>query len=340
MQNFTYMPAEWAPHERTFMEWPVRKSLVWCDHYAQVCEGYAQTAKAIAQFEPVTMIVNEDTAAEAEAICGTNNIKYLSIAHDDAWCRDNGPTFVLDRDGTRSAIHWQFNAWGGKYPDCALDNEVAPKLLEHFDIAYANIPIVLEGGSIHTDGDGTLLTTRECLLNPNRNPDLSAEQIETLLRQSLGVRKIIWLNEGLFGDETDGHIDNVACFIKPGVILMQVCDDAADPNYARTQENRAILSDAVDAAGRKIQMIELPQPPAAYYQGERLTLSYLNFYFVNGGIILPIFGGSAQNADQEAIAILSAVLPDRKIVTVDGMKLIKEGGNVHCITQQMPSEIR
>ena len=340
MQNHTYMPAEWAPHERTFMEWPVRKSLVWCDNYAQVCEGYAQTAKAIAQFEPVTMIVNDDTAAEAEAMCGTNNIEYLTIAHDDAWCRDNGPTFVLQRDGMRSAINWQFNAWGGKYPNCALDNEVAPKLLEHFNIAYANIPIVMEGGSIHTDGDGTLLTTRECLLNPNRNPDLNEEQIETILRQSLGVRKIIWLDQGLFGDETDGHIDNVACFVKPGVILLQVCEDPCDPNYARTQQNRAILSKSIDAAGRKIQVIELPQPPAAYYQGERLTLSYLNFYFVNGGIILPIFGGGAQAADQEAIAILSAVLPDHKIVTIDGMKLIKAGGNVHCITQQMPSEIR
>ncbi|MFA0815713.1 MAG: agmatine/peptidylarginine deiminase [Anaerofustis sp.] len=335
-----HMPAEWVLHERTWMEWPVKDSLVWAENYEEVCEGYAETARAIGEFEPLSMIVNPDTAAEAERLCGTANIEYITIPHDDAWCRDNGSTIVFHADGTRIGINWKFNAWGGKYPNCAKDDLVAASLLEYYAIPKIDASIVLEGGSIHTDGQGTLLTTKECLLHPNRNPNLGQAEIESVLTKLLGVRKIIWLNHGLFGDETDGHIDNVACFAMPGVILMQVCDDPSDPNYAITQENRAVLANATDAEGRAIRLIEIPQPPARYYQGERLTLSYLNFYFVNGGIILPIFGCDAKDADARTIAILTEVFPDRRIKTVDGMKLIKEGGNVHCITQQMPSVIQ
>lgn len=334
-----YMPAEWEQHERTLMEWPVKESLVWPENYNEVCAGYAEVAKAIAQFETVTMIVNENTAKEAEALCG-EKVEYVIIPHNDAWCRDNGPTFLINKEKELSAVNWQFNAWGEKYTPFDLDNEVAPKILNHLQVPYVNSPIILEGGSIHVDGEGTLLTTRECLLNKNRNAHLSQEQIEKEVKDALKVSKIIWLNQGLFGDETDGHVDNVACFAKPGVILIQTCDDPGDPNYEISRENLQILRNATDASGRMLEIIEIPQPPIRYYREERLTLSYLNFYMVNGGIILPVFGGEAEMADKRAEEILKEVFPDRKIVAVDGMPLIKEGGNVHCITQQMPKGVR
>ncbi len=334
-----YMPAEWEQHERTLIEWPVKESLVWPENYNEVCAGYAKVAKAIAQFETVTMIVNENTAKEAEALCG-EKVEYVVIPHNDAWCRDNGPTFLINKEKELSAVNWQFNAWGEKYTPFDLDNEVAPRILNHLQVPYVNSPIILEGGSIHVDGEGTLLTTRECLLNKNRNAHLSQEQIEEEVKDALKVSKIIWLNQGLFGDETDGHVDNVACFAKPGVILIQTCDDPEDPNYEISKENLQILRNATDASGRKLEIIEIPQPPARYYREERLTLSYLNFYIVNGGIILPVFGGEAELADERAEEILKEVFPDRKIVAVDGMPLIKEGGNVHCITQQMPKGVR
>jgi len=195
----------------------------------------------------------------------------------------------------------------------------------------------MEGGSIHVDGEGTMITTEECLLNRNRNPELSREQIEDYLRKYLSVNKIIWLKKGLCGDETDGHVDNVACFVAPGKILLQVCDDSLDENCSNTRDNLKILKEATDAQGRKLEIITIQQPPLRTHNNQRLTLSYLNFYFVNKGIILPIFGGDAEAADQMAIRKLSEIFPERRIHTVNGMAIIREGGNVHCMTQQMPA---
>ena len=330
------MPAEWAEHERTLISWPVRSSLVWPDNSNEVAGGYAQVARAIAEFEPVTVLVGADTAEEAQHLCG-NGVEFLTVPHNDAWCRDNGPTFLVSEDGRRSAVRWQFNAWGGKYADFDLDNRVAETVLNHFGVPFYASPLILEGGSIHTDGDGTLLTTRECLLNKNRNPALSPALIESELKSALGVSKIIWLNRGLFGDETDGHVDNAACFTRPGVILMQTCRDPSDPNFEITQENLEILKNETDARGRALRIIEVPQPPARFYRDARLTLSYLNFYLVNGGVILPVFGGDASETDAAAAAILRDAFPGRRVRTVDGMPLVKEGGNVHCVTQQMPA---
>lgn len=333
--NALFMPAEWARHERTLMEWPVKESLIWPENYGEVVSGYGAVARAISDFEKVTLIVDKDTGAEAKRLCG-DAVDYLTIPHNDAWCRDNGPTFLLGPDRRLSAVRWQFNAWGGKYTPFELDSQVSQKVLEHFGVPFYASPIVLEGGSIHADGEGTLLTTRECLLNKNRNPHLSRKQIEDEVKHALGVSSVIWLNRGLFGDETDGHVDNVACFARPGVILMQTCRDPGDPNDEITRENLEILKSSKDAAGRTPEIVEIPQPPARFYKDVRLTLSYLNFYFVNGGIILPVFGEDAEQTDHQTISILTDVFPDRRIVPVDGMPLIKEGGNVHCITQQMP----
>lgn len=337
MTNQFTMPPEWHKHERTIIEWPVKDSLVWPENHLEVLEAYTEVVKAIAKFEPVTLIANEATYMEAMQACG-EVADVIIIPHDDAWVRDNGPTIVLSNEGGRRGISWMFNAWGEKYTPYDKDNAVACQLLGHLKIECLEVPIVMEGGSIHVDGEGTLLTTKECLLNKNRNPKMSQGEIETILKEQLGVSAFIWLDKGLDGDETDGHVDNIACFIEPGIVALQTCYDDSDPNYVITKDNLKVLENVRDAKGRKLKIIELPTPPIRTYKGERLTLSYLNYYVVNGGIILPIFGGDAKTTDEEAIKILTGAYPDREIVTVDGMGLIKEGGNVHCITQQIPCE--
>lgn len=333
--NYT-MPAEWTQHERTFISWPIQASMVYPEQYEAVCASYAEIITAIAEFEPVTVVINPDDEALVRSFVKQENVTLLPIAHNDAWLRDNGPTFIQNDEGKLAGVNWKFNAWGGKYSPWDLDDEVAPQILKHTGITQFDAPLVMEGGSIHTDGEGTILTTEECLLNKNRNPEHSREQIEAYVKQFTGSEVIIWLERGLSGDETDGHVDNIACFVAPGKVIIQVCDDPQDENYAITQTNLAILEQARDAKGRKLEIVKLQQPPRVDYEGSRLTLSYLNFYFVNGGIILPVFGGTAAQTDQMAIDTLASLFPDRRIRTVNGMGVIKEGGNVHCTTQQMP----
>lgn len=330
------MPPEWGAHERTFISWPVQSSMCYPDNYESVCAGYAEIIKAIAEFEPVTVIVNPTDLEAVGSLITEDNVTLLPIEHNDAWLRDNGPTFVTDGNGKIAGVNWKFNAWGGKYTPWDLDDHVAPQILDKYKVECFDAPLVMEGGSIHTDGEGTILSTEECLLNPNRNPHLSREEIEQYVRNFTGSESIIWLKRGLSGDETDGHVDNVACFAAPGKIVIQVCDDPSDENYEISQENLAILDQATDAKGRKLDIIKIQQPPRVDYEGSRLTLSYLNFYFVNGGIILPVFGGTAAETDAMAERKLAELYPDRRIRTVNGMAVITEGGNVHCTTQQMP----
>ncbi len=337
-KNLQYkMPAEWAPHERTMLSWPVQASMVYPNNFEEVCGGYAELVKAIAEFEPVTLVVNPEDVERLHPVFAGHAVELLAIPHNDAWLRDNGPTIVVNEEGERAGINWGFNAWGGKYSPWDLDDAVAPAVLEHLGLRRFDAPLVLEGGSIHVDGEGTLLTTEECLLNENRNPSLSREEIEEHVKNFTNVEKIIWLNRGLAGDETDGHVDNAACFAAPGKVIIQVCDDPADENYAITQENLQILEEATDARGRKLEIVKIQQPPYLEYEGSRLTLSYLNFYFVNGGIILPVFGGAAAETDRLAEQVLQDTFPNYRIRTVDGMAVIREGGNVHCTTQQIPA---
>lgn len=333
-RNF-YMPAEWVDHERTIIEWPIKDSLCFPENHIEVLESYGEVVKAISKFEPVTLVVTKETSQEA--LKYTDGLgHYVEIPHNDAWSRDNGPTFLVNDSGNILGVNWRFNAWGEKYTPYDLDDAMAKELLKELNVEAKDVSIVLEGGSIHVDGQGTLLSTKECLLNKNRNPHLSQEDIESILKKELDISKFIWLNNGLFGDETDGHIDNIACFVAPGTILIQTCYDKEDPNYSITVENLEILNQARDAKGRKIQIVEMPTPPVRYYEGERLTLSYMNFYFVNKGIILPVFGGDAKETDEKAAQILQELFPDREIVSLPSIGIIKEGGNVHCITQQMP----
>jgi agmatine deiminase len=331
------MPPEWEKHERTFISWPVQESMVYPEDYAHVCDGYTELIHAIAEFEPVTVIINPADLEGVKPLFEGKPVEFLPIEHNDAWLRDNGPTFIKGADGEVAGVNWQFNAWGGKYEPWDLDNDVAPQILQAYDVKQFDAPLVMEGGSLHVDGEGTLITTEECLLNPNRNPELTREQIEAYLKQYVNIEKVIWLKRGLSGDETDGHVDNVACFAAPGKIIMQVCDDPEDENYEITQENLKILWDTTDAKGRRLEVIPIQQPPMASFGEQRLTLSYLNFYFVNGGIILPVFGGSAETTDRLAEKVLQEAFPDKRIRTINGLAVIKEGGNVHCTTQQMPA---
>lgn len=335
-QDFNFrMPAEWERHTRTLISWPVQDSMCYPEDYDRVCRGYSEIIRAIAGFEPVTVIVNPAELGQVSGLFFDESIDFLPIEHNDAWLRDNGPTFIVNNQGAVAGVNWHFNAWGGKYAPWDLDEQVAPQILEQFGLRRFDAPLVMEGGSLHVDGQGTLITTEECLLNPNRNPQLSRGQIEVYLKQYLNINKVIWLKRGLSGDETDGHVDNIACFAGPGKILLQVCQDSGDDNFAVTQENLAILREQTDAQGRVLEVIPILQPPTAFARGKRLTLSYLNFYLVNGGLILPVFGGAAAETNRLAEAVLSKAFPDRQIRTVDGMAIIHEGGNVHCITQQM-----
>jgi len=336
LNRHLWMPPEWEPHERTLVAWPVQESMCNPENYESICAGYASFVKTIAEFEPVTVIVNAQDIEKAKRNCYSPNIEWLTLEHNDSWIRDSGPTFVYNANGALTGIDWRFNAWGEKYSPWNLDDELANKVLRHFDINRVRASLVMEGGSFSTDGEGTLLTTKECLLNQNRNPDMSADEIESELRKHLGIQKIIWLQHGLDGDETDGHIDNLACFASPGKILIQTSTDPNDVNTQRSKENIALLRHSTDAQGRSLQIVEIPQPVRADGKEGRLTLSYLNFYFVNGGIILPVFGGASADIDEEAVRIISDVFPDRKIRRADGMAIVTEGGNIHCATQQMP----
>lgn len=322
------MPAEWAPHAGMLMEWPVADP-VWADDLAEAKDAFAHVARTIARFEPLTMIANPEDAEEARKLCG-ESVSVLAFPHDDCWARDNAPTFVLHgKTGARAGINWRFNAWGGKYP-FTRDNEIPPLYLSHTGTPRIDAPIILEGGSIHVNGSGTLLTTEECLLNPNRNPELSRAEIEVVLKEHLGISRIIWLPRGLAGDETDGHVDNLCCFIDQNAVLLPWTDDRSNDNYECLSEARDILL----REGLTVETV--PQPPAILHHGEPLTLSYINFVFVNGGIVMPSFGGAAAETDQLAQAKLRALFPDREVVALPTLPIIRGGGNIHCITQQIP----
>jgi len=324
------MPAEWEARDFTLMAWPVRPE-AWLAGLEEARDGYAETAHAIAEFEKVVMIARPEVAADARARLSAA-VEVWELDHDDSWVRDSGPTFLLDDAGGRAAVNWRFNAWGRKYSPYDADDRLAAEILSRMGVPRFDAPLVLEGGSIHSDGEGTILTTEECLLNPNRNPELSRSDIEGLLRDFLGVRAFVWLGKGLAGDETDGHVDNLACFVRPGTVLVQ------GPLSA---ENAAALERGRDAAGRRLSVMAVDAPPPRSCAGEALTLSYVNYYPTAGGIVVPLFGrddgADMKRADDRALGVLREAYPDRKIVPVDGMKIIKGGGNVHCITQQVPA---
>ncbi|HSK41533.1 MAG TPA: agmatine deiminase family protein [Arenibaculum sp.] len=326
-----HMPAEWLRHSRCWMAWPCRPETFTCGMDA-ARETYAEVAQAISAFEPVTMVCNPADAAEVSLACGPG-VEVLPLPISDSWIRDTGPSFLIDGKGGLAGVHWRFNAWGGNYENCAEDAAIGRRILDHLGLPVYEAPFVLEGGAFHVDGEGTLLTTEECLLNPNRNPGLDRAGIEDLLGRHLGIRQVIWLGRGYEQDETDGHIDEIACFARPGVVIALTTDDTRDPNHEVFQDNLERLRAARDARGREIEIVPLRQPARREEGGRRLTLSYTNFYMANGAIILPAF---EDPADDEAYRTFRRVFPDREIVQIPALDIVRGGGGIHCITPQQP----
>jgi agmatine deiminase len=319
-------PAEWEPHERTLMGWPCRVEL-WGETMEQARADYAAVANAVAAFEPVTMIANPGADAVDARAALSANVEIVELALDDSWLRDCGPIYVYGDAGDRVAVHFAFNAWGEKFPPWDHDAVVGRLIAERLGDRVVESPLVLEGGSILTDGQGTLLTTQQCLLNPNRNPSLSREQIESELQLRLGVQQFVWLGMGLLEDrDTDGHVDLIAAFTRPGHVLLQMVGPA-NPNFEHCVENRARL----EAAG--LEVTEMPLLPYAEVAGEPIAASYLNFYICNRALIVPVAGA---DTDQQALDIIAAAYPEREVVPVPGLVLAYGGGGPHCITQQVP----
>jgi len=348
------MPGEFEPHSGCWMAWPERPDN-WRLGAKPAQEAYAAVAVAIAGSEPVTMAVSDAQFENCRALLPPE-VRVVEISTDDAWIRDHGPTFVVDGKGGRRGVDWQFNAWGGTegglYFPWDRDDRVAAEVLEIEGDDRYRAPIVLEGGAIHVDGEGTVLTTEECLLNPNRNPELSQEQIERALLDYLGAEKVVWLGAGVFEDETDGHVDNLACFARPGVVLLTWTDDEDDPQHPISRDARERLEAASDARGRSFEVVLLPSPGPLQISaeeaegvdaaegtvprsaGDRLAASYVNFYLGNSRIVSPLLD---PRHDEEAAAILRRVFPEREVVGVPAREILLGGGNIHCITQQVPA---
>ncbi len=332
-QSGFYMPAEWHPHAGCWMAWPCHKETWATIGLKKARIAYAAVAKAIAQYEPVTLLVNPDELKEAALLCG-EHIRLVPLPINDSWTRDTGPTFLLNTKGELAGVDWLHNAWGGNYDDYELDKKIASAIIDDTAAQHFSAPLVMEGGSFHVDGEGTLLTTRECLLNANRNPHLSQQDIENYLHDYLHCEKIIWLDKGLVGDETDGHIDEIACFIAPGKVLALITHDKEDANYPILHENLNILKSSTDAKGRTLEVYTVEQPPATYLADERLTLSYINFYLANKGIVMPAFGHAAH--DKAAYDLFIKLFPEHRITQLAAIDVFAGGGGIHCITQQQP----
>lgn len=345
------MPGEFEPHQGCWMLWPERGD-TWRLGAKPARSAFTNVAEAIAKFEPVTVCVSAPQFDNARHHL-PDLIRLVEISANDAWIRDVGPTFVRDKNGHIRGIDWQFNAWGGLkdgvYFPWDHDAAVAKKILELERVHRYLAPLILEGGSIHVDGEGTVVTTEECLLNPNRNPDLSKNEIETFLKNYLNADKVIWLKKGVFMDETNGHVDNLCCFVRPGEVLLTWTDDPSDPQYAISMDAFDILSGTTDANGRQLTVHKIHQPGPLYLtreesmgidvtenaiprkEGHRLAASYVNFYLANNAVVMPVFN---EPYDDAAVDTLSRLFPGREVVPVYAREILLGGGNIHCITQQ------
>jgi agmatine deiminase len=324
------MPAEWAPHERTLMCWPARADM-WERHYEAAKAEHAAVANAIVAFEPVTLAADPSQADEARAAV-SGAVEVVPIPLDDSWARDSGPIFVTG-DGAsghrRAGVHFGFNAWGEKFAPYDDDAAFGARILEHLGEPRIDArDFVLEGGSIAVDGEGTLITTEQCLLHPSRNPGLDRDAIEANLRERLGVERIVWLGNGLVEDEdTDGHVDNICAWVEPGKVLLQTVAGEEDPNFAHCRENAERLA----AAG--LEVVEIDALPRVAHDGPPTVVPYVNYYVCNGALIVPVTGA---DTDAAALELLESLYPGREAVPVPGTTLALGGGGVHCITQQVP----
>lgn len=335
------------------MLWPERQAN-WRLGAKPAQAAFSAVATAIATGEPVTVGASAAQYAQARSML-PDAVRVVEMSSNDAWMRDVGPTFVADGHGDVRGVDWQFNAWGGLNGGLHFpwdqDDLVARKVLEIEGRSRYRAPFVLEGGAIHVDGEGTLITTEECLLNPNRNPQLDRGQIEILLHEYLGISSVIWLGNGVVDDETSGHVDNMCCFSRPGEVVLTWTDDRRDPQYRISRDAYTRLRDARDAQGRRLKVHKLMQPGPLYRQpqdvqdidiaqggparraGERLAGSYVNFYIANGTIVMPLLD---RRHDKAAARSLQQIFPERRVIGVQAREILLGGGNIHCITQQVP----
>lgn len=335
------MPAEWAPHRATWLSWP-HNFETWPTQLEMVREIWLRMIQALADGEKVSLFVNDDRTQHdvatrlTEVDARMEHISILEIPTVDVWIRDYGPTFIT-RAASEDALafnDWIFNGWGRKYKDYENDDRVAKDMGALLQIPVFNHSVVLEGGSIEVNGAGTCLITEQCLLNRNRNPHMTREEIEEFLRNTLGVSHLIWLGKGIAGDDTDGHIDDIARFVNPTTVACVLEAHSSDENYSPLQENYERLRDARDQYGNKLAVVTLPSPAPVHYQGSRLPASYANFYIANDVVLVPIFDDPN---DRNALGILQELFPDRRVMGLPCRAVIAGLGAIHCVTQQEPS---
>jgi agmatine deiminase len=347
------MPGEFEQHSGCWMLWPERPSN-WRLAAKPAQAAFSAVATAIATSEPVTVAASAAQFMQARSML-PDAVRVVEMSSDDAWMRDVGPTFVVDDRGDMRGVDWIFNAWGGLdgglYSPWDQDDLVARKVLEVEGCSRYRAPLVLEGGAIHVDGEGTLITTEECLLNPNRNPQLDHGQMEILLHEYLGVTSVIWLGRGVVDDETDGHVDELCCFARPGEVVLTWTNNKRDPQYKISLDAYERLMESRDARGRRLKVHKLIQPGPLYRTaeesqnidsvdgtiarrtGERLSASYANFYIGNTTVVMPLLD---RKRDREAMRTLAGIFPERRVIGVQAREILLGGGNIHCITQQVP----
>lgn len=338
------MPAEWEPHAATWLTWPRPAGISFPGHYETIPSVYAEFIRALTESEEVNINVwDADMEATVRQILlqeGTplEHVRFHHFPAYEPWCRDHGPIFLVrEANGRRerAVVDWAYNAWGGKYPPCDLDDAVPQRVAELRRLPLFSPGIVMEGGSIEVNGRGTVLTTTSCLLNPNRNPHLGKIQIEDYLRDFLGVNQVLWLGDGIVGDDTDGHIDDLTRFVNANTLVTVVEEDPADANYAILQENLRRLQQFRDMEEKAFRIVTLPMPGVIERDGQRLPASYANFYIANHAVIVPTYRN--KETDARALAVLQKEFPTRRVIGMDSMELIWGLGSFHCISQQEPA---
>ena len=327
------MPAEWCSHDCTWMAWPVCKGM-WRDEIA-TRENYAPVANTVAEFEPVNMLMPADYIAQARSMLG-ENVNIIEMPIDDSWARDSGPNFLVNDAGELAGSCWKFNAWGEKYDPYDQDDLMGERILKLADAVRYDSELVAEGGGVTVDGEGTIITTDSCFLNENRNPEWSKEEVEKELCRSLGASKVIWIPGDEEELETDGHVDGVAAFVEPGVVLVEIGKDSSDPIYETGERNRRALEGQHNASGREIEIRTICSGDYNKVDSEKDCRSYINAYLVNGAVIVP---GYEDIRDAWAVATYRELYPQREIIQVPILAIAEGGGGVHCITQQQPRRI-
>ncbi|MBT1707077.1 agmatine deiminase family protein [Fulvivirgaceae bacterium PWU5] len=340
-QQGYFFPAEFAKHDATWLSWP-HKEASWPGKIEAIYPVYAEFIKRVAEGEKVNInVLSEAMKQKAlgylqQAGADLGSVQFFMHPTNDAWCRDHGPAFLINPKAAQKKIivDWGYNAWGGKYPPFDLDDNIPTLIAQHYGVPVVYPGIVMEGGSVEFNGRGTLLTTRACLLNENRNPHLTQEQIETYLRNYYGVDHILWLGDGIVGDDTDGHIDDLTRFVNADTVVTVVEEDKSDENYTLLQENLHELHRLRLEDGKQLNVVELPMPGAVVYDDMRLPASYANFYISNKYVVVPTF---RDKNDDRALDILQKCFPDRKVIGLDSVDIIWGLGSFHCLSQQEPS---